>query len=147
MKLIIPSAIVAIILAVFAFGASAQDTQAELASKTAKFEKIVKTDASVTAAMDAHDLRAAAALVGKDGSFKGTVTKLYTPKSGSLVILNFDRDYKTALTAVVKRAEFGKFPDLSKLEGKRVLVTGKFVDFKGATEMDLTSPDQVKIIE
>lgn len=147
MKITKSFAIASIVIAIFAYAAAAQDSQAQAASKTAKFETISKTDAAVKSALDAHDLKSAAGLVGKSGSFSGTVTKIFTPKSGSIVILNFDRDYKTALTAVVKRADWSKFPDLFKLEGKKIYVSGKFVDFHGATEIDLTSPDQIKIVE
>lgn len=140
-------AIAGIVIAILAYAAAAQDTQSQLASKTAKFETIAKTDTAVKSALDAHDLKPAATLVGKPGSFTGTVTKIFTPRSGSIVILNFDKDYKTALTAVVKRADWSKFPDLAKLEGKKILVSGKFVDFHGATEIDLMSPDQIKIVE
>ena len=147
MKLVRTFAFAAAFIAVFALGAAAQNSQAQSASKTAIFDTVAKTDDTVKAALDAHDQKAAGKLVGKTGSFTGTVTKLYSPKSGSIVILNFDRDYKTALTAVVKRDDFGRFPDLSRLEGKQVLVTGKFIDFKGSTEIDLTKLEQIKIVE
>lgn len=148
MKLIKTSVFVATLLAVFALGALAQDSpQSRAASKKAKFDTIATTDDAIKKALDAHDLQAAAKLVGRNGSFTGTVTKIFSPRSGTIVILNFDRDYKTALTAVVKRDDFGRFPDLTALEGKQVLVTGKFVDFKGATEIDLSKLDQIKIVE
>lgn len=147
MKITKSFAIVGIALAIFASAIAAQNTQSDLASKTAKFGTIAKTDDAVKSALEAHDLKAAAGLVGKSGSFAGTVTKIFTPKSGSLVILNFDKDYKTALTAVIKRSDWSKFPDLAKLEGKKVVVSGKFVDFRGATEIDITGPDQIKIVE
>jgi len=147
MKMIQHIAFTAIFIASFAIFATAQEgSQASLASATAKFGTVAAADGSVKSAIDAHDLKAASGMVGKAGSFTGTVTKIYTPKSGSIAIINFDRDYKTALTAVVKKSNFGKFPDLTKLEGQKVLVTGKFIDFKGATEIDLDSPDNIKIV-
>lgn len=148
MKFIKQITIAAIFVATLAVLASAQDvTQPDAASKTAKFGSVKAADASVSNAIDAHDLKAAGGMVGKSGAFKGTVTKLYTPKSGALVIINFDRDFKTALTAVIKKSNFSKFPDLSKLEGKKVLITGKFVSFHDATEIDLEDPADIKIIE
>jgi hypothetical protein len=149
MKTLRTITIAAMCLAAFAIAAFAQEgkSQADLASKSSKFDTVASADASVKSAMDAHELKKAAAMVGKTGSFMGTVTKVFTPNSGSVVILNFDKNYKDALTAVVKRSEFGKFPDLNKLDGKHLLITGKFVDFHGATEIDLTDPSQVKIIE
>ncbi len=141
-----------LLIALFLLGATAsmaQDakTQAQLASKTAKIGSIAKTDASVASAIDAHELDKASAMVGKAGSFKGTVVRLFAPNSGTILILNFDRDYKTALTAVVKRANFDKFPDLALLEGKQVVISGKFSEFRDAPQMELTSPEQIKIVE
>jgi DNA/RNA endonuclease YhcR with UshA esterase domain len=141
--------LIALVLTCLVATAAAQDekTQTQLASKTAKFETVAKTDATVTPAIDAHELAKAQALVGKTGTFKGTVAALFSPRTGTVLILNFDAKYKSALTAVVKRTDFGKFPELAKLEGKQVLVTGPFTDFRGATQIELTSPDQIKIVE
>ncbi len=146
-KLIKTSALAVICIAFLALGTAAQETQSQLASKTAKFSTIATTDPAFPPSLDAHDLKAAKQLVGMDESFIGLVTKVFTPKSGAIVILNFDKDYKTALTAVIKRADWAKFPDLTKLQAKRIRVSGKFVDFRGATEIDLTDPGQIKIVE
>ena len=141
-------AAIAVVIAAVCISATAQGkSQSELASKTAKFETVTAADTSVKGALDAHDLKAAAGMVGKSGSFTGTVTKTFSPRSGTVLILNFDSDYKTALTAVIKRADYGKFPDLTKLEGKKVLITGKFTDFHDATQIELSSADQIKLIE
>ncbi|MEP6946892.1 MAG: hypothetical protein ABJA02_13305 [Acidobacteriota bacterium] len=147
MKFIKHITIAAMFIVSLAFTAMAQNPQADAASKTAKFGSVKAADASFTGAIDAHDLKSAAGMVGKTGAFKGTITKLFSPKGGSLVIINFDRDYKTALTAVVKKSNFAKFPDLSTLEGKKVLITGKFTSFHDATEIDLTDPADIKIVE
>ncbi len=141
---------VVLVLTAFAVFASAQGgkkTQAQLASKSVKFETVAKTDEAVKTAIDAHELEKAAEMVGESGAFTGTVAALFAPRTGTVLILNFDREYKTALTAVIRRADYDKFPDLSKLEGKKVLVTGIFTDFRGATQVELTTPDQIKIVE
>jgi hypothetical protein len=143
-------AIVVSFVVLAAIGATAQDNsspQSQVASKKAKFDTINASDPVLKTAIDAHDLSKAAGLIGKTGSFKGTVDRLYAPKGGSLVIFNFDRDYKTALTAIVRKGDFSKFPDLTKLEGKQVLITGKFIDYKGAAEIELTDPNQIKLID
>ena len=124
-----------------------QDAQKDSASKKAKFETVAKTDALYTSAIDAHDKAAAAKMIGKDGAFRGKVAKLYTPRGGNLVILNFDDNYKTALTAVLKKSDFSSFPDLSQLEGKHIVVSGTFVDFKGNPEIELTDPKQIAIVK
>ena len=77
MKFLKQITIAAIFVATLAVLASAQDvTQPDAASKTAKFGSVKAADASVSNAIDAHDLKAAGGMVGKSGAFKGTVTKL-----------------------------------------------------------------------
>ena len=120
--------------------------QASVASKTAKFGSVKAGDGSVTKALKASDLAGAKKLVGKDGAFEGTVVKVFSPKTNGLVILNFDKNYKNALTAVLRVKNYADFPDMQTLKGKRVLISGKFEDYKGSTEIQLTKPDQVKLI-
>jgi DNA/RNA endonuclease YhcR with UshA esterase domain len=120
--------------------------QASVASKTAKFATVKPTDSSVKAALKASDLAGAKKLVGKDGAFEGTVVKVFSPKTNGLVILNFDKNYKNALTAVLRVKSYASFPDMQTLKGKHVLITGKFEDYKGSTEIQLTKPEQVKLI-
>ncbi len=118
-------------------------SQKSVASKSAKFETVAKTDALYTGAIDAHDKTAAGKMIGKDGAFKGKVAKLFSPRGGSVLILNFDDDYKTALTAVLKKADFSKFPDLSQLEGKEIVVSGKFSDYKDSPQIVLSYLKQI----
>ena len=126
----------------------AQDSpQKEVASKKARFESVAKTDALYTGALDAHDKAAAEKMIGKDGAIKGKVTKIFTPRGGSILILNFDRDYKTALTAVLKKGDFSKFPDMTQLEGKEIVVSGKFIEFKDNPEIALNDPKQIAIVK
>jgi len=140
------SAIIAI--AIFAVSAAAaQDSQSSAASKSAKFQNVAKTDALYTSALDAHDKAGAEKLIGKTGAFKGTVTKAFTPRSGGIVILNFDDDYKSAMTAVLKKSDFSKFPDVSDLVGKEVVISGKFMDFKGSPEIELSDLKQVALVK
>src|SRR4051812_13232366 len=108
---------------------AAGPAQSEGASKSAEFGTVFKTDKQNQEAHDAKDLEGAKKLIGKEGVFKGTVAKVFTPKSNSVVILNFAKDYKTAVSAVVKKEDFSKFPDLQTLEKKEVLVSGKVVDY------------------
>ncbi len=127
---------------------SAQDSpQKSVASKKAKFETAAKTDAIYTGAIDAHDKAAAEKMVGKEGSFKGKVAKIFTPRGGSMLILNFDRDYKTAMTAVLKKSDFSDFPDMEQLEGKEIVVSGKIISFHDSPEITLTKTKQIVIIK
>jgi DNA/RNA endonuclease YhcR with UshA esterase domain len=126
--------------------AEATKPQASVASKTAKFGSVKAGDGSVTKALKATDLAGAKKLIGKEAAFEGTVASVYTPKGNGLLILNFDKNYRNALTAVLRSKNYADFPDMQTLKGKRVLVTGKFEDYKGSAELVLTKPDQIKLI-
>ena len=129
-------------------GADAKPTpQAELASKTAKFEKVAKADDAYKKALDAHALADAQKQIDKEGAFKGMVAKVFEPRSGAMVILNFDENYQSALTAMTRKENFDKFPALTNLIGKEVLITGKFAQFQNRVEMVLTNPAQIKLVE
>ncbi|MDB6123788.1 MAG: hypothetical protein JWQ71_2781 [Pedosphaera sp.] len=121
--------------------------QGEAASKTAKFGSITKTDEVYKTAFDAHELENGHQNKDKAGAFKGTVSGVFEPKGYTRIILNFDPDYKSAMTALVNSDNFAKFPEIKKLVGKEVVVTGKFVDYQGNTEIIVTSPEQIKIVE
>lgn len=122
-------------------------TQAEAASKTAKFGKISKTDDASKSALDAHALADAQKMVDKIGAFKGTVARVFEPRGGAIAILNFDENYRSALTAVLRREHFDKFPALTNLLGKDILVSGKFTQFQERVEIVLTNAAQIKIVE
>ncbi|EEF59053.1 hypothetical protein [Pedosphaera parvula] len=126
---------------------TARQSQSESASKTATFGKISKTDEAYKSALDAHELEAALKQADKASGFKGTVSGVYEPKGNAMAILNFDPQYKTAMTAVVRNENFSKFPDLKTLVGKDVLVAGKLIDFQGRPEIILTNVDQIKLVE
>lgn len=121
-------------------------SQASVASKGA-FGTVKASDAKVKGAKPATDLKAAKALTGKSGAFVGTVTKVFAPKSNSVVLLNFAQEYKTALVGAIDDQDFAKLPDLAKLKGKKVLLTGKVVDFKGQPQIQIDSPDDVRLVE
>ncbi|MDT7541160.1 MAG: hypothetical protein QOE33_1064 [Acidobacteriota bacterium] len=124
-----------------------QQSQQEVASKTVKFGTLEKTDAIYKGALDAHDLEGASKLVGKDGAFRGTMSKAFAQRDGSLIILDFDPNFRTALTAVLHSADYAKFPDVSDLEGKEIVVTGKFTDFHGKAQIVLSDPAQIKLVK
>ena len=121
--------------------------QASIASKTATFSSVAAGDGSVREALKATDLEGAKAKQGKTGAFTGKIVKVFAPKSNAIVILNFANDFKSALTAVVEAKNFDKFPDLADLKGKTVLISGKFDAFKGAPQILLKTPDQLKIVK
>ncbi|MGC4043740.1 MAG: hypothetical protein QM758_08030 [Armatimonas sp.] len=121
--------------------------QAEIASTSATFATVAAGDGSVKGALKATDLDKAKEKQGKTGAFTGKIVKVFAPKSNSIVILNFHEDYKKAIGAVVDAKNFSKFPKLTELKGKTVLVTGKFDSYKGAPQINLTAPGQLKIVK
>ena len=125
----------------------ANKSQESVASKK-PFGTIKATDEAVTKALDAKDVEGAKKLIGKEGAFVGTVVKIYTAKGNSLMVLNFDPDFRSALTAILEPGEFDKFPNLKDLRDKKVLVKGKFVLYKKTQpQIELTDPAQIKIVE
>src|SRR5438552_11715267 len=126
---------------------SMKPLQHVVASKTAKFGTVDKDDAAYKNALDAHDLAGALKLVGKSGAFKGTVDKLYEERDGDMVVFDFDPNYRTALTAVLKNPDFPKFPVVRDLKGKEIVVSGKFVDYHGKGQIELADPKQIKIVK
>ncbi len=118
-----------------------------VASKTAKFGTVDKDDAAYKNALDAHNLAAAQKLVGKEGSFRGTVSRFFEERDGDLIVFDFDPNYRTAITAVLKNPDFPKFPDVKTFEGKVIVVSGKFVDYHGKAQIELTDPKQIKIVQ
>jgi hypothetical protein len=127
--------------------AKASVSQADVASKTAKFGKVAKTDESYKNALDAHALDDAFKQVDKDGAFKGKVTKIFEPRGGALAIVNFDANYRSALTALLKKENFSNFPALTNLLAKEVMVSGKFTNYQGRAEIVLTNSAQIKLAE
>jgi DNA/RNA endonuclease YhcR with UshA esterase domain len=127
-------------------GKSDRKPQSEVAAKTS-FGTIAANSPAVKKALDAKDLAGAQKLVGKDGAFQGTVTKVYTSKGNSIIILDFSPKFSDALTAVLKPENYAKFPNMETLNGKHILVSGKFEDFHGKPQIVLVKPDQVKIIK
>ncbi len=124
---------------------TAQKSQAELAAKT-DFATVAASDAAVTKAAEARDLAAVRKLLGKEGAFQGTVARVFTSEGSGILILHFHQNAREAVTAVLKPPAYAKFPDMKTLQGKRVLVRGRFAEFRGQVEVELTEPGQVKIV-
>lgn len=127
-------------------GGDRRKPQHEVAAKS-EFATVAADDASVRKALAASDLAGARRLKGKEGAFEGKVVAVFAPDSYGLVILNFDERYQNALSAVVFASRFSKFPDLEKLKGKRVLISGKFDEYKGRPQIELIDPSQVRVIK
>lgn len=120
--------------------------QAEVASKIVKFAPLNRAAREYREAFSATDLGGARKHLGKPTTFKGTVVDVLTPEGNSAVILSFAADSKAALTVIVLRENFTRFPNLEDLKGKEVAFTSKVVENEGHLELVLTRPGQLKIV-
>src|SRR6266851_1853242 len=118
-----------------------------VASKTAKFGTVDKDDAAYKNALDAHALTGAQKLIGKEGSFRGMVSKFFEERDGDLIVFYFDPSFRTALTAVLRNANFPKFPDVKALDRKEIVVSGRFVDYHGKAQIELIDPKQIRTVK
>lgn len=146
--LVTPKALAGVALATGAFSHQAGGAQAPLASKSAKFGSIAASSPELKKALDCKDLAAGLKLAGKTGSFTGVIVSVYTPRTGNDVYLDFSQPYENTISGQVAKANFSKFPKLSTLRGKRVLITGKFFAYRGThPEVEVESPAQIKIVK
>ena len=83
-----------------------------MAGKTVRIDIIAASDPKVKAAVVATDQAGATKAAGKAGAFFGTVANIYASKGNRVTKLNFDLDYKKAMTAVVFASSYSKLPDL-----------------------------------
>lgn len=81
--------------------------------------------------------------IGEYASVKGTLMRAYTSASGT-VFLDFCKNYKTCpFSGVIFADDAAQFGDLSRYEGKRVMLSGKIVRYQGRAEIILSSPSQL----
>jgi len=65
-----------------------------------------------------------------------------------IVRLNFEQPYpKNPFTAVIFPANTNKFPEVEKLKGKTVEISGKIAQYRERPQIVLTSTNQVRVIE
>lgn len=98
-------------------------------------------------ALAATDLVAARKSIGKTALVVGVVSEVFTPKSGSIVLLNFASNYKNALVGAVKAADFRKFPPLQSLKNKKVALRGKVITYRGRPEMELQTAGAIRLVK
>jgi hypothetical protein len=100
------ASVIALTAVCIASASAQRNVQSDVADKKATFATVAKTDKVYADAIDAHDLAKAKGLEGKSGAFKGTVAKVFVSNTGSVLILNFDNDYRTAVTAALRKGRF-----------------------------------------
>jgi len=84
--------------------------------------------------------------VGEQAIVSGTVAEVN--KAAALVRLNFEKPYPDSVfTAVIFSRNTNSFPDVDKLKGKKVEVSGKVADYRGRPEIIVNSTNQIKVVE
>jgi DNA/RNA endonuclease YhcR with UshA esterase domain len=78
---------------------------------------------------------------------QGTVIDVYSPSNHGIVIVDFDKDYHSTITAVALPQSYAKLPDLSALTGKLVLITGRVSDYHSRPQIVLSRADQIELVK
>jgi DNA/RNA endonuclease YhcR with UshA esterase domain len=121
----------AVVLAFCAFGLSAAEQPATNATPAAPL--------TVTAA-EAKDH------IGTNAVVTGTIVEVY--KGSRTVNLNFEKAYpKQPFSAVIFSERTNLFPEVDKLQGKTVELTGKISEYHDRPQIVITSTNQLKVIE
>ncbi len=107
--------------------------------------------ADAFAPLDAHDLTTLADHVGEVKRVRGVCAAAFAPKGGSVVVLNFDAEYQRAITAPIFKDHFAKWPGgpaaiERALVGKTLLIEGLVTEYRGAPQIKLAHPGQVRVI-
>jgi DNA/RNA endonuclease YhcR with UshA esterase domain len=84
--------------------------------------------------------------VGENAVVTGTVAEVN--KAASLVRLNFEKPYPdNTFTAVIFARNTNDFPEVEKLKGKTVEISGKIAEYRSHPQIVLNSTNQLKVIE
>ena len=112
--------------------AGAQETRSDSAAKTNAPIQI-----SATEAKEHIDAQAVV---------KGKIAEVNVGER--IVRLNFEQPYpKNPFTAVIFPANTNKFPEVEKLKGKTVEISGKIAVYRERPQIVLTSTNQVRVVE
>jgi hypothetical protein len=100
----------------------------------------------------ANDAAAIAAAVGKTATVRGKVSQVGQTKSASITFINFVGNTREQFVAIVKKdhlatvaAAFGG--KLESLEGKTVEIHGEIIAYKDKPEIELRTPEDVRVVE
>jgi DNA/RNA endonuclease YhcR with UshA esterase domain len=84
--------------------------------------------------------------IGTNGIVMGKIADVN--RAERLVRLNFGQPFpKQTFTAVIFSAHTNQFPEVEKLKGQVVEVSGKLVEYRGRPQIILTSTNQLKVVE
>ena len=107
-----------------------------------------QTDEKTNAPAAPKKIKAAEAKanIGKEVIIEAKVAEVN--KAERLVRLNLEKPYPAqAMTAVIFSPKTNLFPEIEKLQGKQIELTGKISEYHGRPEMILTSTNQLKVVE
>lgn len=99
---------------------------------------------------DAGDVQKILAAKGKDVAVRGQVHEVFTPKSGTVIILNFGSNHRECFKAVVYKRNFEKFDGgaaaIKKMvEGKTIIVEGVVSEYQKLPQITINIPSQLKV--
>ena len=127
-----------------------RDSQAEAAINI-PLRTITRSSTILSKAIHASNLADLKNKLGSQCSFEGVLLQVFSTPKGGITLLNFAPTPTDAAEAVVSRPDYNKFPKLSNLIGKRLLVSGKLEEFENdrgekILEIKISSPDQLSIV-
>ena len=84
--------------------------------------------------------------IGTNAVVTGTVVEVY--HGSRTVNLNFEKPFpKQPFSAVIFSEKTNLFPEVDKLQGKSVELTGKITEYRDRPQIILTSTNQLKVLE
>ena len=120
--------------------------QQRMASRSAQFGVTARTAPAYKQAMDAHSLMLARKNIGKQSSFHGTVANVTQDAQGQTLTVEFDPQYRLAVTAVLTFRAYSRFPNMQTLRGREVVVSGPLLQYGDKIAVMLTRPSQIQVV-
>ena len=124
----------------------------ERAGGTLNLPTIAKSAADRLDPLDAGDLKTLGKHVGEVKAVRGTCTAAFVPRGGTVVVLNFAKNYREAMTVPIFKDHFEKWPGgpgaIEKAyKGKTLLIQGLVTEYRGAPQIKAAHPAQLRLIE
>ncbi|MDQ3441841.1 MAG: hypothetical protein M3478_15980, partial [Planctomycetota bacterium] len=90
-------------------------------------------------------------MIGTEVTVRGKVSEVFVPRSATVSIFNFEGIERRSFNVVVPKANLeavnaGFDGDVAAaVKGKTITVTGTVADYRGNPQIQLTTPEQLKI--
>jgi hypothetical protein len=101
--------------------------------------------------IDVKDFAKLKEMIGSEVTIRGKVSEVFVPQSATVSIFNFEGLPRRGFNVVVPKANLeavnkGFDGDVAAaVKGKTITVTGKVADYRGNPQIQLTTPEQLKI--